>query len=338
MAAFTAAAIAVGVLGAAASAIAKKKAADKAAKMQKQGIDKISKSVAAKGSPAWLNNIAQNADAERAKGRIANQMEIDPELGKLRQLGKQQMLDLAGLNEGTKQSSQLADSLFNSTLNEDPQLAKLRQSMASQAQTELDSGATLPASYQGELVRAGLNRGSQAGIAINKNSIGGPLATVLGSAGIQLQKQRQEAAMNLANASNSLYNSRINVLSSVFPKLRDLESQRRVEAAQNFQMADQAMPEYGLTGREIVNLEQAKNDKLNNLSMAKTNVQAQQQVSKGEYAGALIGAGTKVAGSVIGGFSPGGAFASTSTPASAAGSGIGGNGLGAQQWGGTTPR
>jgi hypothetical protein len=248
-----------------------------------------------------LNDIAQRADTERAKGRIANQMEIDPELGRMRQLGKEQMLNLAGIDEGTKQSSQLADSLFNSTLNEDPQLAQLRQTMATQAQSELDAGAALPASYQGELVRAGLNRGSQAGIAMNKNSIGGPLATVLGAAGIQLQKQRQEAAMNLANASNSLYNSRINVLSSVFPKLRDLESQRRVEAAQNFQMADQAMPEYGLTGREMVNLEQSKNDKLNNLKMGKTNIQAQQQINKGEYTGAMIGSISKGVSSIAGG-------------------------------------
>jgi hypothetical protein len=330
--------IVIGVIAAAAaaaSAVAKRKAADAAAKRQKQGIDKISKEVAKKGSPAWLNNIAQRADTERAKGRIANQMEIDPELGKMRQLGKEQMLNLASIDEGTKQSSQLADSLFNSTLNEDPQMAKLRESMATQAQSELDAGATLPASYQGELVRAGLNRGSQAGIAMNKNSIGGPLATVLGAAGIQLQKQRQEAAMNLANASNSLYNSRINVLSSVFPKLRDLESQRRVEAAQNFQMADQAMPEYGLTGREMVNLEQSKNDKLNNLKMGKTNIQAQQQINKGEYTGAMIGSISKGVSSIAGGAMSGGAPGGGGGPASAIGSGIGGNGMGAQQWGGS---
>lgn len=315
-----------GAAAAAASAAAKRKAADAAAKRQKQGIDKISKEVAKKGSPDWLNNIAQKADTERAKGRIANQMEVDPELGKLRQLGKEQMLSQASIDEGSKQSSQLADTLFNSTQNEDPQLAQLRKSLATQAQSELDAGANLPATYQAELMRAGLNRGSQAGIAMNKNSIGGPLATVLGSAGIQLQKQRQEAAMNLANSSNSLYNSRINVLSSVFPKLRDLESQRRVEAAQNFQMADQAMPEYGLTGREMVNLEQSKNDKLNNLKMAKTNIQAQQQVNKGEYTGAMIGAAAKGVSSVAGGFSPGGAFASSAAPS--------GGASGPAQWGG----
>lgn len=295
MAVFTAVALGVAAAGAAASAIAKKKAADKAASIQKKGIEQQKTILQKKLDPQVLNKLAQDADKERAQNRIALQESVDPELAALRKKGKEQLLAQANIKDEDKQSSKLATTLFNETNTADPRLQALKDSLITAAQKELDSGATLPPEFQGELVRAGLNTGSQAGLGITKNSIGGGVARALGFGGFQLQQQRQQAAQNLANTAQNLVNARSSILSSVFPKLRDLESTRRIEAAQNFQLADQALPESGLSGQEIVNARVAQQRGVANAIGAKSNVKAGQAIMSGQTTGALIGAGTSLA-------------------------------------------
>lgn len=300
------AAIAVAA-GAAASAVAKKSAADKAAKIQKNAIGQQQNILKKKLDPTVLNKLAQEADEERAKSRLALQKEIDPELAQLRQLGKEQLLANASISEESKQSSQLANQLFQETKQQDPRLEALKNSIFDAAQSELDAGATLPPEFQAELVRAGLNQGSQAGIAISKDSIGGGVAKALGLAGVQLQQQRQQSAQNLANTGQNLANARINILSSVFPKLRDLETTRRMEAAQNFGVGEATLPESGLSGQDLVNIEIAKQKGLADLLGQRAQVRAQQANNQGAYTAALIGAGTSAISGAAGGF--GGAVA-----------------------------
>lgn len=287
--------------GAAASAVAKKKAADKAASAQKKGLNQQKEILKKKLDPAVLNDLAQNADSERAKSRLALQKEIDPELAQLRQQGKEQLLAQANIPEESKQSSQLANTLFNETKEQDPRLDALKNSILDRAQSELDAGAELPPEFQGELVRAGLSEGAQSGIGTGKASIGGRVARALGLAGIQLQQSRQAEATRLADAGNRLRESRVNMLATVFPKLRDLETVRRQEAAQNLAIAEGALPESGLSGQDQVNIEVARQKGIANVLGAQAGVKAQQAQNKGAYQSALIGAGTSFATSAIGG-------------------------------------
>jgi hypothetical protein len=298
-------AIAAGAVaaGAIASAVVKKNAADKAAKIQKKAIDQQQKILQNKLDPDALNKLAQTADTERAKNRIALQQTIDPELAQLRTAGKKALLEQASIPEEQKQSSQLASALFNETKTEDPRMAALKDSIINAAQNEINAGATLPPEFQAELVRSGLNTGSQSGIGITKNSIGGSVARALGLGGVQLQFQREQAAQNLAATGQSLINARTNILSSVFPKLRDLENERRVEAAQNFQLADQALPESGLSGQDVVNLKVAQQKGIANALGAKAQVRAGQKIAAGQETGAIIGASTSaIAGGLGGGY------------------------------------
>lgn len=325
--------LAVVAAGAAASAVVKKKAADKAAGIQKKAIDQQKTLLQKKLDPTVLNQLAQEADAERAKSRLALQKEIDPELAQLRQLGKEQLLQQASISEESKQSSQLADQLFQETRTQDPRLEALKNSIIGAAQQEIDAGATLPPSFQGELVRAGLNQGSQAGIAINKDTIGGGVARALGLAGVQLQQQRQNQAQALAGTAQSLISARTNILASVFPKLRDLETTRRMEAAQTFGVGEATLPESGLSGQDLVNIEIAKQKGMANLLGARAQIGAQQAQNQGQFTSALIGAGTSLASGGVGMIGGGGGVANSimnyapsgttmSAPASSYGTGI----------------
>lgn len=299
------AAAAVVAAGAVAGAVVKKGAADKAAKAQKKGIQQQQSLLKKKLDPSVLNKLAQDADKERAEGRIALQKEIDPELAQLRQLGKEQLLQQASIEESSKQSTQLANKLFEQTKEQDPRLERLKNSILDAAQSEIDAGATLPPEFQAELVRSGLSQGSQAGISISRDSIGGNVARSLGLAGIQLQQQRQQAAQNLVNTGQGLVLARTNVLASIFPKLRDLETQRRMEAGQMFGVAEGALPESGLSGDTIANLEVARQKGMAGLLGQQAAISAQQSRDKGEYTSALIGAGTSFASGAIGGMGTG---------------------------------
>lgn len=318
----TAIGLGVAAAGVAASAVVKKQAADKAAKIQKKAIGQQQDILRKKLDPETLNGLAQKADEERAKNRIALQKEVDPELAQLRQQGKEQLLQQASIPNESRQSTQLANTLFSETKQQDPRLEAIKNSILDSAKSEIDAGSTLPPSFQAELVRSGLNRGSQAGIAVNRNSIGGPVANVLGAAGIQLQQQREQAAQQLATTGQNLISARTSLLASVFPKLQDLETQRRMEAAQNFGVGEATLPESGLSGQDVTNIEIARQKGISNTVGQKAAVDANQANAQGSYVSSLIGAGTSLAGGAAGQI--GGAM--SAVPAASNMVGVGGSG------------
>lgn len=317
----TAIGLGVAAAGAAAAAAAKKRASDKAASAQKKGIEQQKTILKNRLSPEVLNDLAQRADAERARSRLALQQEIDPELAQLRQRGKEQLLAQANIPEESKQSTQLANRLFEETQTQDPRLEALRDSILSRAQEEINAGATLPPEFQGELVRAGLQQGSGAGISLDQRSVGGGVARALGLAGIQLQQQRQQEATRLANEAQRISEARVNMLSTVFPKLRDLETIRRQEAAQAFGIGKATLPESGLSGQDQVNIEIAKNRGLANLANQRAAVSAQQAIAQGQFTSELIGAGTSLVGGAAGAIGGAGAAGGITNLAGVGGTG-----------------
>jgi len=292
--------------GAAASAVVQKNAADHAANAQKKGVEQQNQLLKHNMNPDKLNDLAQRFDKERAQNRIALQKEIDPELAALRQKGKEQLLEQANSNPETRQSGLVAKELFNEVKQEDPRMKALKDSLIAKAQADLDAGASLPPTFQAELVRAGLNLGSQAGVGFDKSTIGGGVARVLGGAGLQLEAQRTAEAQQLAKSAQDITNSRVNILATVFPKLRDLESVNRQDALVNFQVGDSTLPEAGLTGREAVNIQIAKTKAKGALLQKNADIKSQEAKDQGAYTSALIGAGTSLVSGVLGAYGGGG--------------------------------
>jgi len=298
----TALAIGAGVaaLATTAGAVAQKSAADKAAASQKKAL-KEQNSAFGQLNPEKVNKLAQDADAERAKGRIALQEEIDPELAKLRTLGKEGLVAAAQDNRIAKAS----DLLFRENAVQDPRLAALKDQLINRAQEELAAGATLPPEFQNELVRAGVSRGAATGLAIDQRSIGGPVAQVLGSAGLALQRNREQAAANLVGQAQAITDARTNILANIFPKV---ETVRQQTAAGQFATADQALPEFGLGGEQIANLQIARVQAQNALTQKKADIAAQQAISQGQFTSQLIGAGAGAISGGLGAASAGGVF------------------------------
>ncbi len=305
--------------GAAASAVVSKNAADKSATAQKKGVEQQNNLLKGNMNPRRLNELAKDFDKDRARNRLEFQKEIDPELAALRQKGKEQLLANANENPETRQSGLVAKELFNEVKEQDPRMEALKQSLIARAQQDLDKGAELPPTFQAELVRAGLNQGSQAGIALDKEGIGGGVAKALGLAGVQLEQSRAQEAAQLAGRAQDITNSRVNILSTVFPKLRDLESVNRQDALVNFQVGDNAIPEVGLTGKDAVNIQIAKTKAQGALLQKSADIKSQQAKDSGAYTSSLIGAGTSLVSGVLGAYGGGGAGVNYGSLASAAG-------------------
>lgn len=245
-------------LAAGASAYLKGQAAKKAGEAQKDALAEQEKILREKLDPAALNRLAQTMDRERAINRRKLQEEQDPELAKLRQLGKEQLLAEFSRDDNTRQSTQTANQLFRENITADPRMEALKDSIINKAQADLDKGATLPPEYQAELIRSGLGIGAGAGVGVSRNQVGGVTSRLLGSAGLQLEAQRTAEAQSLIGTANALTTSRANILSSIFPTIKATEDAKLARAAGAFQVGESTLPQAGLSGSDAVNLEIAR--------------------------------------------------------------------------------
>lgn len=297
---------AVAAAGAAGAAYAKKSAADKAATAQKNALKGQQRILKDELSFERINQAATDADELRANNRKELQQRIDPELAQLRQLGKERLLEEANRPNASLESTQVAKTLFEENKDADPRLTALKDSIIQRAQQELSAGATLPPEFQSELVRAGVEQGSQAGFRVDSKTVGGTIARALGLGGIQLQQQRQQQAAGLAGAATNIQESRANILASIFPSIKAAEEERRKNALTDFGIGESTLPESGLTGREAASIQQNRGNTLLKIRGERGKVSAQQALAAGEANAAYIGAGTSFVTSALGAYGSGG--------------------------------
>jgi len=299
--------------GAAGSAYAKKKAGDQAAGAQQKALKGQKKILSEELSFDRLNQAATDADRLRAQNRIALQEEIDPELAKVRQLGKERLLSETARPNESLGSTQIANKLVEENLATDPRIEALKDSIIGRAQSELDSGATLPPEFQADLIRAGVTEGGQAGFSPEAKTIGGSITRALGIAGEQLKQGRQQQAISLAGAASDLTVSRANILGSIFPTVKAAEDARKADAAVSFGIGDSTLPESGLTGREAAAIQQNRGNTLLKIKGKQGDIRAQKALNAGEANAAYIQAGASFASSALGAYTGGDETGRTTT-------------------------
>lgn len=285
------------VAGAAAGAAASKRsAAKKAADAQTQAVRDQEAILRKNLDPAALNRLAQTMDRERIISRRKLQEEQDPELARLRQYGKDELLKEFQRPAESLNSQKAANQLFNENI-QDPRMAALKESIIAKAQEDLDRGAELPPEFQAELVRSGLNTGAGSGIGVSRNQVGGVTSRLLGGAGIELERQRTAEAQQLAGTAQNLTASRANILSSIFPTVKAAEDAKLQRAAGAFQVGDSALPQSGLSGSDAVNLEVSRRNAQIAARGKRGEISAMNQIARGEANAAYI----QAAGSAISG-------------------------------------
>jgi len=315
-------AAAVGVAGGIASGIMGMNDAKKAAEAQKKAIQAAQDNITQNMDPAVVNKLAQQGDAERAANRLALQAQIDPELAKQRGIAEQKLTEqLTGI--GKADSDTVAARAAQEAMREVPGAQEAKDLMVDQALQELKAGATLPPDVQADFMRAGLEQAGGATGAANARGAGGViLRQVLGTAGLNLKKQRQDQASSLLTAASNLDAQRQQILQGLFPRLQQQQMGNINAASGILTLGDQMLPESGLSGADLANVWLARIGAQNELTLGQGKAEAEGIMAKGQARNKMIGSITGgLAGAAGGGMLSGiGSFFNS-------GGGGGGNGV-----------
>jgi hypothetical protein len=162
----------------------------------------------------------------------------------------------------------------------------------------LDAGATLPSDVQAEIIKAGLERSTASGVGAARSGLAGQTAKkILGQAGVTLQQQRENQAMNLTKTADELSTRRAQLLASVFPQLKNLQTQNLQNALSSLTTSNAMVPESGMSGGDMLNLLKARVGAEQSLTSQEGAARA--ELAKGigsAWSGALGGIGKAVAG------------------------------------------
>lgn len=265
--------------------------------MQIKALEKQRDFVFQQLSPEVIGGQAISADVQRAQNQLALQGLIDPALLQTRYDAQDAISrQLAQLEGGSGQAVQ--DAAAAEAIAGIPRMEEARNRLVDAALAELDAGSTLPPDVQAELVGAGLERAGQVSGAASAEGFGGNiLRQVLGSAGMQLQAERQARAASLTQAAQDLEGKRQTILQNLFPSLAQVQLQKLGGAQSALQASAALAPEAGLSGANIANLWLARVGAQNQLANQIAQVGAQGALGIGQaYGGLAAGLGRMAGG------------------------------------------
>lgn len=291
-----------GAAGQIASAAMNAAAIKEATQMQIDAIERQKQFVYNNLDPSVVGGQATQADINRALNQRALQGMIDPNLLSSRygaEAAIQSQLGELGKGNAAAVSGAAASEALAPTAGIDAAKQKLIEA----ANKELAAGATLPPDVQAELVKAGLEKsGMVTGAASGQGTGGQILRTILGSAGLQLQKQRQEQAAGMLTAAQNLTASRASILQGLFPSLSNQQLANLGGAQNVLTQANALTPNAGLSGTDVANIWLARVGATNQLTQQAAQIGAQGALGQAGAYGQMIGAGTNSLGQIANGW------------------------------------
>lgn len=253
-------------------------------------------------SPATLQQVATSGDIQRAQQQQQLFSQMYPDLASASTAAQKSLQTQAGGYGPQSQASQVggaatADALANLGATQQGQNQLIDAALA-----QLKAGATLPPDVEAQLVQSGLESSGMVTQHASGQGIGGQqLRTILGTAGIQLQQQRQQQAAGLLSQAQNLETQRQSVLQDLFPRLSQVQLQQTQGAAGIFGTAQGAVPQAGLSGTQLANVWLQRIGALNQNQEQQAGVNASGQLAQGAIWGNAIGSAVGGLGSSLGG-------------------------------------
>lgn len=272
-----------------ASAAMQASAIKEATQMQIAALERARQYVYDNLNPSVVNDQALAADTNRAANRLALQGQIDPALLNSRYASEDQIArQSAELGQGN--AKKVADQATLEATSGGPQMEAAKQKLIDTAMEELKAGATLPPDVQAEMVKAGLEQsGAVTGHASGQGAGGTILRTVLGTAGLNLKKQRQQQAAGLITSAQNLASSRSAVLQSLFPSLTQTQLANLQGSQGVLAQSNSMIPDAGLSGSDVANIWLARVGATNQLSQQAAQAGANGAMGLGSVYGNLAG-------------------------------------------------
>lgn len=249
-------------------------------------------------NPNTVQAQATAADVQNANARLQLQGVTDPALLAARYQSEAQLLNQGG--QIGVQSGQVADQATKEALAGTPGMQDAKNKLVDEALNQLKAGATLPPDVEAQMVQAGLESSGMVTGAASGRGIGGQqLRTILGTAGIQLQQQRQKQAADLLASAQNLENSRQNILQGLFPSLSATQLNNLGGSAKVLGTSASMLPDAGLGGQAITNVMLARVGATNQLAQSAANAGAANAMGQGAIWGNAVGGASSALGRAI---------------------------------------
>jgi hypothetical protein len=238
-----------------------------------------------------LTDTASKQDLAKYQADFAAQVANDPAYAALRTGGAANLNNLLTQdNSGTGLADTSLSKASTALSANSAPTASVISSLMDQAKQELAAGATLPPEFQAELVRSGLAAGGTAGTGTNgSGSSGTGIRTLLGSAGLQLQQQRQAQAESLSGAASNLQTQQQQALAELAQMSNTLSQSKAQRAGAAIAVGNATVPSIGLSGQDAVNLNIANTNLANNKTTAIGNLNAQGALNNGQMWSSILG-------------------------------------------------
>jgi hypothetical protein len=135
---------------------------------------------------------------------------------------------------------------------------------------------------------------------------GSNVRTLLGSAGINLQQQRAAEARADTSSAQSLQQQRQNILGNLATLDNNIRGAKMQRAAGAAQLGSSSIPNIGLSGADVTNMDVSNVNLANQKTMALAGLSAQKDVAKGQMVSSIISQGTGLGSQLLGGMGGGG--------------------------------
>ena len=252
------------------------------------------------------NDIASSGDIAFYEQSMAEFRKRNPGLATARDATEATLKDLA-VNDPLAETRALLDQRIKEAQNTDPNAAAARSELLRQTRRNLELGASLPPEYQAELVRAGLEQGRVTGAGGNRL---GPatqlLGNKIGAAGLELEQQRQQAAATALQLDDALTRGRQAILGDLVSQSATVPAAQVAMAERLRGIAGSEIPSVGLSGTDLLGIEQERIDLENRKKLALGNLDAQNQLSQAKRTSGIIGSVSSGLSGGMGAMSAGG--------------------------------
>jgi hypothetical protein len=249
-------------------------------------------------NPSVINAQATAGDIQNTMARLALQGQVDPALLQARYQSENQMLSQA--QQIGQQSGAVGTQAAQEALAGTPGMTEAKNGLVDAALKQLSAGATLPPDVENQLVQAGLEQSGMVTQGASGRGIGGQmLRTVLGTAGLNLQMQRQQQAAQLSESAQNLENSRQNILQQLFPRLSQTQLANLGGTQSVLGTSASMLPNAGLSGQNIANIWLARVGATNQLAQSSADAAARGTMGQATAWGNAFGGAGSALGSAI---------------------------------------
>lgn len=254
-------------------------------------------------NPDTINAQATSADVQQTLAQLALQQQIDPGLAAARQTaGNNIATQTAQIGQAAAPVMAAAqqEALTGTSGAAGSVDAQGKQQLIDAALAQLKQGATLPPDVEAQLVQSGLEQTGMVTQGARSQGIGGTIQRqILGTAGIQLQMQRQQQAQQLLMSAQNLETSRANILGTLFPNLAQTQLADLQGSEGAFNTSNAAAPNVGLSGTNVANIWLSRVGATNQLTQSAANAAAQGAMAQGNIWGQAAGGATRAASGAV---------------------------------------